>query len=61
MPEGDPCTVSLDLDEQDGVTTLVCNLAFASKEARDAAVSTGMTEGMEYSYTRLDALCEAGE
>ncbi len=56
MPVGDPCIVSLELSEQNGVTTLVCNLTFASKEARDGAVSTGMTDGMEYSYTRLDDL-----
>ena len=59
MPEVDPCIVSLDLSEQNGVTTLVCNLKFASKEARDDAVSTGMTDGMEHSYTRLDELCTA--
>jgi uncharacterized protein YndB with AHSA1/START domain len=56
MPVGDPCIVSLELSERDGVTTLVCNMTFASKEARDGAVSTGMTDGMEYSYTRLDDL-----
>lgn len=56
MPVGDPCIVSLELSEHDGVTTLVCNMTFASKEARDGAVSTGMTDGMEYSYVRLDAL-----
>lgn len=56
MPVDDPCIVSLELSEEDGVTTLVCNLTFASKEARDGAVSTGMTDGMEYSYTRLDGL-----
>ena len=56
MPVGDPCIVSVELSEQDGVTTLVCNLTFASSEARDGAVSTGMTDGMEYSYARLDDL-----
>jgi len=56
MPEGDPCIVSLELSERNGVTTLVCNMTFASKEARDGAVSTGMTDGMEYSYARLDDL-----
>jgi uncharacterized protein YndB with AHSA1/START domain len=56
MPVGDPCIVSLELSEHNGVTTLVCNLTFASKEARDGAVSTGMTDGMEYSYARLDDL-----
>jgi uncharacterized protein YndB with AHSA1/START domain len=54
MPAGDPCIVSLDLKEANGVTTLVCTMKFASKEARDGAVSTGMTDGMEFSYTRLD-------
>jgi uncharacterized protein YndB with AHSA1/START domain len=56
MPVGDPCIVSLELSERDGVTTLACNMTFASKEARDSAVSTGMTDGMEYSYARLDDL-----
>ena len=59
MPTGDPCMVSLELSEQHGVTTLVCNLTFASKEARDEALSTGMTDGMEHSYTRLDDTLEA--
>ena len=54
MPVGDPCIVSLDLSEHNGVTTLVCNMTFASKEARDGAVATGMTDGMEYSYARLE-------
>jgi uncharacterized protein YndB with AHSA1/START domain len=56
MPVGEPCIVSLELSEERGVTTVVCNLRFASQAARDDAVSTGMTEGMEYSYTRLDDL-----
>ena len=59
MPVGEPCGVSLDLKEQNGVTTLVCNMKFASKEARDGAVATGMTDGMEFSYTRLDELAQA--
>jgi hypothetical protein len=29
---------------------------FGTKEARDAAMSTGMTDGMEMSYQRLDEL-----
>jgi hypothetical protein len=31
-------------------------MRFASKEARDGAVATGMTDGMEFSYTRMDEL-----
>jgi DNA-binding winged helix-turn-helix (wHTH) protein len=49
----------LDLSEQDGITTIVCTLTFVSKEAREGAVSTGMTDGMEHSYTRLDDLVKA--
>jgi uncharacterized protein YndB with AHSA1/START domain len=59
MPVDDPCVVSVDLDEADGVTTLVCTMKFASKEARDEAVSTGMTDGMEFSYARLDDMLRA--
>ncbi len=55
MPAGDPCLVALDLTEDDGVTTLVCTMTFVSKAARDDALSTGMADGMEFSYTRLDA------
>jgi hypothetical protein len=35
------------------VTTLI---DFGSKEARDAAVATGMTDGMEHNYQHLAAL-----
>ena len=54
MPVGDPCIVSLELHEHDGATTLVCSLRFASAQARDEAMSTGMADGMEHSYARLD-------
>ena len=43
--------------EENGVTTLVTLIEYASKEARDAAISTGMTDGMETSFARLDKLC----
>ena len=42
--------------ETNGVTTLVTLITYASKDARDAALSTGMTDGMETSYARLDTL-----
>lgn len=59
MPVGDPCIVSLSLSEQNGVTTLVCTLKFVSEQARDEAVATGMTDGMEYSYAQLDGVVQA--
>lgn len=54
MPSNEPAVITLELSEADGVTTLVCTMMFASKEARDGAVSTGMTDGMEMGYVRLD-------
>ena len=34
--------------------TLTMTMLFASKDIRDRAVSTGMTDGMEIGYARLD-------
>ena len=48
--------VTVSFTEDAGVTTVVTLVDFGSKEARDAAVATGMTEGMEQSYQLLDAL-----
>lgn len=42
--------------EKDGITTLVTLIKYGSKAERDAAIETGMTDGMETSYGRLDAL-----
>lgn len=42
--------------EQHGVTTQTMTIRYASKEVRDAALKTGMTDGMEMSYEKLDAL-----
>ena len=44
------------LTEQNGKTTLSLTLLFATKEARDSALATGMTDGMEASYQRLDQI-----
>ena len=54
MPSNDPAHITLELSASGGVTTLVSTMRFASKEARDGAVSTGMTDGMEMGYARLD-------
>jgi len=49
--------VSVTFTEDDGgITTVTTLIDFGSKEARDAAVATGMTDGMEQSYQLLDAL-----
>lgn len=43
-------------DEADGVTTVTTIMDFGSLEARDRAVATGMTGGMEQSFQSLDRL-----
>lgn len=59
MPAGDPCLITLELSEANGVTTLRNTMTFVSKEARDSAVSTGMTDGMEVGYVRIDEMLTA--
>ena len=46
--------ITVTFDESDGVTNVSTSIKFASKADRDAAVSTGMTDGMEMSYKQLD-------
>jgi uncharacterized protein YndB with AHSA1/START domain len=41
------------LDEQGGKTTLTQRIRYPSKEARDAAFATGMSDGATVSYERL--------
>jgi uncharacterized protein YndB with AHSA1/START domain len=48
--------VTVTFTEDNGITTVATLMDFGSKEARDAAVATGMTDGMEQSYQLLDAL-----
>lgn len=59
MPVGDPCVITLELSEANGVTTLVNTMTFVSKKARDEAVATGMTDGMEVGYARIDDMFKA--
>ena len=48
--------MSVTFTEDSGITTVTTLIDFGSKEARDAAVATGMTDGMEQSYQLLEAL-----
>ena len=48
--------VTVTFTQEDGVTTMTTVVDFGSKEARDAAAATGMTDGMEQSYQLLDRL-----
>jgi uncharacterized protein YndB with AHSA1/START domain len=40
--------------EKSGKTHMVLTVLYASKEARDGAAKSGMTDGMEAGYARLD-------
>jgi uncharacterized protein YndB with AHSA1/START domain len=42
--------------EKDGLTTVTVTILYSSKEARDGAIATGMTTGMEATYQQLDQL-----
>jgi uncharacterized protein YndB with AHSA1/START domain len=50
--------VTVTFTENGGVTTMTTLIDFGSKEARDAALATGMTDGMEQSYQLLDRLLD---
>jgi uncharacterized protein YndB with AHSA1/START domain len=41
------------LSEEDGKTTITQRVLYPSKEARDAALKTGMREGMSQGFDRL--------
>jgi uncharacterized protein YndB with AHSA1/START domain len=53
---GSEALVTVTFAERDGITTMTSRIDFGSKEARDAAIATGMTDGMEQSYQLLDEL-----
>ena len=50
--------VTVDLVERGGITRMTTRIEYESKEVRDGALATGMTEGMEKSYQLLDRLLE---
>ncbi|MEM7203306.1 MAG: SRPBCC domain-containing protein [Planctomycetota bacterium] len=54
-PEG-RCTVTTQLVEAAGETTVTIDLQYLTQEARDAAMQPGFAEGYEASYTQLDRL-----
>jgi uncharacterized protein YndB with AHSA1/START domain len=50
---------TLELSEDDGKTTATITILYASKEARDAALNTGMKKGMALSYDQLEAFLKS--
>jgi uncharacterized protein YndB with AHSA1/START domain len=53
-PEWPETRNTLVLTEAGGRTTMTLTIAYPSKEARDAATQTGMKEGLDASFERLD-------
>lgn len=52
----EPAMITTVFREKGGLTTVAVTMLYASREDRDAAIATGMTDGMELSYQRMDAL-----
>lgn len=48
--------VTVTFAEENGITTVDTLIGYGSKEARDAAVASGMTEGMDFNFQNLDRL-----
>ena len=57
-PEWPETVNTLVLTEEEGRTTAVLTLLYPTKKDRDAALATGMKEGMDVSYERLAAYLE---
>ncbi len=57
---GGKTTVTTTFTEEAGTTTLTLTIRYPSAEARDAALETGMTEGVSMSYDRLAELLGTG-
>ena len=54
-----PSTLNdLTLDEEDGATLITLVIEYPDKETRDMVLATGMTDGMEASYGRLEGVLE---
>lgn len=47
--------------EEDGATLITVIMEFPDKDTRDGILATGMTDGMEASYQRLESTVLAGE
>lgn len=56
---GGQTTETTTFDEVGGLTTVTVVVEFASAQARDGALASGMTEGMAEGYRRLDDLLAA--
>ncbi len=57
-PEWPETVNTMELTETGGRTTITMTIRYPSPEARDAALQSGMKEGMNQSFARLDALLD---
>ena len=55
---GEPTLVTTSFTEKNGATTMVMSVLFATGAERDAALESGMSDGMETGYARLDRIVE---
>jgi uncharacterized protein YndB with AHSA1/START domain len=51
-----PTTNDMSLYEEDGATLITLLIEYPDKETRDMVLATGMTDGMEASYARLEGV-----
>lgn len=56
---GGETVVTTTFEERDGRTTVTLAIVYSSRQARDAALATGMSEGMSRCFARLDVLIAA--
>jgi len=57
-PEWPETINTVEFAEANGQTTITTTITYPSQEARDAAIQTGMMDGLDVSYARLDTLLE---
>lgn len=55
-PEWPETVNTLELTEAGGLTTVTLTISYVSKDARDMAMQTGMKDGMEQGFARLEKL-----
>ena len=57
---GEPSIITVTFQEASGMTNVTTTIKYASKADRYAAMSTGMTVGMEFTYKQLDNVLADG-
>lgn len=60
-PEWPETVNTLTFSESGGRTTITMTIDYPSKDARDQALATGMKDGMDHGFARLDALLSEPE